>query len=423
PLAEALEITRQLASALDAAHAAGVVHRDVKPANVLWNALGALVLADFGIARDTLTAANHTQTGTVIGTPLYLSPEQAQAQKVTPASDIYSLGVVLFELLTGRVPFTGDTAMSIAIQHIQAPPPALTALRADLSPAVEAVVLRALAKDPAARYKQAGLLVQALEQALRKVTPSAVVRGVHGVPTTVWTPPAPAALPPASLLPVQPPAPASVAPPTQAPPPAPQPTSLPVNTSTAVNRHALMLALAALCIGVVLITGLVALRRSPSLSAAAGESPTQPAAVATAPATSFPTSAPTSAPSATAEPATPVPPSPTPVPPSPTPVPPSPTPENPLVSLRTLLVAGVADGSIRRGGDDLINQLDAFTQQLRNQNAQRARRELRNLQNELNQRKKNGDATPEFADAALQLVDAVAATYQINLQGGDDDDD
>src|SRR5258706_12589886 len=144
---EVLEIIRQLAGALDAAHAAGIIHRDVKPANAIWNASGALTLTDFGIAKNTLSDAGHTQVGMVIGTPNYISPEQARSLPLTPASDIYSLGVVLYELLTGRPPFEGDT-MSVVMDHIQTPPPPLRQLRPDLPADAEAVVQQGLGTGP-----------------------------------------------------------------------------------------------------------------------------------------------------------------------------------------------------------------------------------------------------------------------------------
>ncbi|MBC8076287.1 MAG: serine/threonine protein kinase, partial [Chloroflexales bacterium] len=122
---EIVTITAHLASALDAAHAAGIIHRDVKPANAMWNAVGSLVLTDFGIAKNTLATVNQTQIGTVLGTPTYLAPEQAQGLPPSPASDIYALGVVLYELITGVVPFTGVTPMRVLLSHIQAPPPPL----------------------------------------------------------------------------------------------------------------------------------------------------------------------------------------------------------------------------------------------------------------------------------------------------------
>jgi eukaryotic-like serine/threonine-protein kinase len=122
---EIVDIARQLAAALDAAHAAGIIHRDVKPSNALWNAIGALALTDFGIAKNTLTAAGHTQVGVVVGTPNYLSPEQAQGLPLTPASDIYALGVLLYELITGALPFESRTPMGVVLAHIQTPPPPL----------------------------------------------------------------------------------------------------------------------------------------------------------------------------------------------------------------------------------------------------------------------------------------------------------
>jgi serine/threonine-protein kinase len=155
----------QLASAIDAAHMAGIVHRDVKPSNALWNAAGALVLTDFGVARNILTDRHATRTGMIIGTPYYLSPEQARGFPGVPASDIYALGILVYELITGRVPFVGDEAIDIIRQHIQAPPPPLHTLRAGLPPAVEEVLQRALAKNPNERFENAGELAHALRRA------------------------------------------------------------------------------------------------------------------------------------------------------------------------------------------------------------------------------------------------------------------
>ncbi|HET9222699.1 MAG TPA: serine/threonine-protein kinase, partial [Roseiflexaceae bacterium] len=164
PREDVLAIVAQLAGALDAAHAAGIIHRDVKPANAIWIAAGALILTDFGIAKNTLGNSNHTHAGMVIGTPNYISPEQARGLAPTPASDIYSLGVLLYELLAGQPPFVGDT-MSVVIDHIQNPPPPLHQLRPDLPADVEAVVQQALAKEPSARFNSAAVLVRALELA------------------------------------------------------------------------------------------------------------------------------------------------------------------------------------------------------------------------------------------------------------------
>src|SRR4051812_13010699 len=161
---EIILVARQIGSALDAAHAAGIIHRDVKPSNILWNAAGALVLADFGVAK-ALHEERLTQPGMVLGTPIYLSPEQAQGQPLAPSSDIYSLGVVLYELIAGHPPFDGASSIGVALSHVQKQPPPLCRSRTDLPPAAEAVVLRALAKQPAARFRSAGDLAAALERA------------------------------------------------------------------------------------------------------------------------------------------------------------------------------------------------------------------------------------------------------------------
>lgn len=160
-------VIAQLAAALDYAHAQGVIHRDVKPGNALYNAAGELVLTDFGLARaggpgDIST----TGPGVVMGTPGYVAPEQAvSSQGVTKASDIYALGVVLFELLTGRLPFEAETPMGVILKHLYDAPPAPSGLRPELPKALDAVVLRALRKEPAQRFATAGALAEALAAA------------------------------------------------------------------------------------------------------------------------------------------------------------------------------------------------------------------------------------------------------------------
>jgi eukaryotic-like serine/threonine-protein kinase len=152
PVREALDLTLQTAAGLAFAHAHGIVHRDVKPQNVLVDADGRAQVTDFGIARSLDSELGMTLTGTVLGTSDYLSPEQASGTPVTAATDVYSLGVVLFELLTGEVPFPGDNVVAVAMRHLHERPPNLRERRPDVSPRLAAAVERALAKDPAQRF-------------------------------------------------------------------------------------------------------------------------------------------------------------------------------------------------------------------------------------------------------------------------------
>lgn len=159
--ARTMALIAQAAEALQAAHTKGIVHRDVKPGNLLVRANGTLVLTDFGIARSAV-AAQLTAAGAVLGTASYLSPEQASGQTATAASDIYSLGVVAYQCLSGRRPFDGDNPIEIAMKHVRlAPPP----LPSDVPPAVRAIVERAMAKDPGARWPTAAIFGAAARQA------------------------------------------------------------------------------------------------------------------------------------------------------------------------------------------------------------------------------------------------------------------
>lgn len=150
--------------ALGAAHAAGVLHRDVKPGNILIGADGCAKVADFGIAKtaEEATDGDTTATGTLLGTPAYLAPERIDGQPATPASDLYSLGVVLYEALAGRKPFDGDTPVAVAhnVRHAEVPP--LASLRGNLGPALVAVVERAMEREPAARFGSAREMAEAL---------------------------------------------------------------------------------------------------------------------------------------------------------------------------------------------------------------------------------------------------------------------
>ncbi len=168
PAGVALRIAKQICQGLEAAHQQGVVHRDVKPQNMLiLPESGEVKIMDFGIARISTVdgASGLTTAGTVLGTPDYMPPEQAQGRTVDFRSDLYSLGVVLFEMFTGRLPFPGDTALGVIMSHLQKPAPRPRHLNPALSPEIEALVLRCLEKDPANRYARAGDLLSALNAA------------------------------------------------------------------------------------------------------------------------------------------------------------------------------------------------------------------------------------------------------------------
>jgi serine/threonine protein kinase len=165
---EALSWLGQIAEALDAAHKLGVVHRDVKPPNLLFDARGELVVADFGIARVADTLTGMTATGTVLGTAGYLAPEQALGQPATPASDRYALGVIGYQLLTGGRPFERQSETAEAAAHIHEPVPLASERQAGLPRAIDGVFDRALAKDPAERYSTGADFVSALGKALER---------------------------------------------------------------------------------------------------------------------------------------------------------------------------------------------------------------------------------------------------------------
>ena len=180
PLGEVARLVREVGSALDYAHRHGVIHRDIKPANILLHD-GTALLADFGIARAAADSNGErlTATGLSIGTPQYMSPEQASGEReIGPASDLYSLGVVVYELLTGRLPFTGPTLQAVLVQLLTAPPAPLTASRADVPGPVNTAVIRALAKEPAARFPDCATFSSALGDAVisGEVVPPAMPR-------------------------------------------------------------------------------------------------------------------------------------------------------------------------------------------------------------------------------------------------------
>ena len=165
PVRVAIEYARQILSALRFAHRHGIVHRDIKPHNVLVDAEGRVKVTDFGIARAG--TSQMTETGSIVGTAQYLSPEQARGGEVDQRSDLYSLGVVLYELLTGKTPFEGDTPVEVAMKHLSNAPTPPSELRKDIPPELDMVVLRALAKDPNDRYQSADEMEGDLDRVAR----------------------------------------------------------------------------------------------------------------------------------------------------------------------------------------------------------------------------------------------------------------
>ncbi|MGD2079202.1 MAG: serine/threonine-protein kinase, partial [Chloroflexota bacterium] len=154
-LEEVARLLTALSGAIDYAHTRGMIHRDLKPGNVMFTADGQVLLTDFGLARITY-ASRHTQTGALSGTPAYMAPEQVQGVRIDARTDVYSLGVVAYELLTGQVPFSADSSYAIMTKHVTDAVPSMVALNADLTPEIEAAVLKALSKDPQMRYSSAG---------------------------------------------------------------------------------------------------------------------------------------------------------------------------------------------------------------------------------------------------------------------------
>ena len=189
PVRRALELAIQVGEGLACAHEHGVVHRDVKPQNVLLNGDGQAKVTDFGIARSLDVDHGMTQTGTVIGTSNYIAPEQASGRSVDERTDIYSLGVVLFELLTGDVPFPGENFVAVAMRHVHEEPPSVLELRPDVPFRVAQVVERALAKDPDDRFPSMATMVAELRACLAEgeapdartmIVPPAAQRGAAG---------------------------------------------------------------------------------------------------------------------------------------------------------------------------------------------------------------------------------------------------
>jgi serine/threonine-protein kinase len=185
PLApsDAIDIVVQILLAVRFAHRRGIIHRDIKPHNVILDEEGRAKVTDFGIARAG--ASDMTLTGSIMGTAQYLSPEQAQGHAVTETSDLYAVGVVLYELLTGGVPFEGDSAVSIALKQVSVAPTPPSVRNPDVGSALDAVVMRSLAKDPAARFASADEFIAALQRAREGIAPAPAFNGIPPTPATL----------------------------------------------------------------------------------------------------------------------------------------------------------------------------------------------------------------------------------------------
>lgn len=201
---EAARIAADVCTGLEAAHERGLIHRDVKPQNILIDRHGVVRITDFGVAK-ALAGPGLTQAGTTYGTAAYLSPEQATGGPISPATDVYALGIVLYEMLCGQPPFEGDNAAAVAYKQVYEPPPPLRDCAPDVPPPLEAIVARAMAKDPAARYATAADMAGDL-QGFLLTSGSALSPGPPAKPAP-WVPPATAGAAPAPVAVAPPPAP------------------------------------------------------------------------------------------------------------------------------------------------------------------------------------------------------------------------
>ena len=360
---EALTITSAVLAALGAAHAAGIVHRDVKPGNILLGPGGAVKLADFGIAKRLGDiSADLTGTGQFIGTPKYLAPEQVVGEPVTPATDLYAVGVVLFEMLAGHPPFEGDTPIATAIAHRDASIPDLRLVRPDVPGHVAAAVARAMAKDPAARFASAGQM-------------AATIRGLPE--------PTPVVVPPVAAIPVV------------------EPTQVMVGPVRPTRRTRAWWWVAAAGLAVGIGAAIALAQRDEEPNAAAGdltETTVTPAAKAPA-ATGTPS---TAAPSTTAAPTTPPPTTAPPTTALPTTAPPTVPP--PPASLDEL-IAFVEQDPSRFGekGTEFLDDLNKVAEETGRKQSDRAAEVLRHTE----ERVDKGELSPELLPLTQQVLQPI----------------
>ncbi|MFR9774462.1 protein kinase domain-containing protein [Micromonospora sp. MS34] len=380
PLAQAVSIAVQTCDGIAAAHDAGVVHRDVKPSNLIVTPTGTVKICDFGIARLPSAAGQDTLTGPVtkLGTSSYMSPEQALGGPVDPRTDLYGLGCTLYAMLAGRPPFNGDP-LSVLHQHVNEPPAPLRDRRPDVPAELDALVAELLAKDPADRPADAA----AVRDRLAAMSPSAVHRTVPVVP--VPSPPAP----PAGSVPVGPGRAAAT-----------------VTAGRPVGRSSVLLVAPSLLGGAVLALAGIALLGPDRESSVA--LPTAPAPATSGPSSSAPAMSPTATPSPpayrTRKPANRADRSPLPRATSRTPT------ADPIVAIRLSIRRQVDTGQLNPdAATDLHNRVDAIAREIGEDDTNQAEDQVRKLRGRLDDLLRGGKLTADGYDVLTADVDRIAA--------------